>query len=55
MGDEVSKFVQGDLKLVNLTKEFGDFTAVDDLTLTIPKGSTRFWDTKFEFVTLFSI
>ena len=39
MGDEVSKFVQGELKLVNLTKEFGDFTAVDDLTLTIPKGS----------------
>ena len=29
----------GDLQLRNLRKEFGDFVAVDDLTLTIPKGS----------------
>ena len=28
-----------DLNLVNLTKSFGDHTAVDDLTLTIPAGS----------------
>ncbi|MCX4474244.1 ABC transporter ATP-binding protein [Micromonospora sp. NBC_01655] len=29
----------GDLRLVNLTKRFGIFTAVDDLSLTIPQGS----------------
>ncbi|WP_433688248.1 ABC transporter ATP-binding protein [Micromonospora carbonacea] len=29
----------GDLRLVNLTKRFGIFTAVDDLGLTIPQGS----------------
>ena len=29
----------GDLRLVNVTKRFGAFTAVDDLTLTIPQGS----------------
>ncbi|MFC0527949.1 ABC transporter ATP-binding protein [Phytohabitans kaempferiae] len=28
----------GDLELVNLVKRFGIFTAVDDLTLTIPQG-----------------
>ena len=28
-----------DLHLVNLTKTFGDFKAVDNLTLTIPAGS----------------
>jgi spermidine/putrescine transport system ATP-binding protein len=28
-----------DLQLVNLVKSFGDFVAVDDLTLTIPAGS----------------
>jgi spermidine/putrescine transport system ATP-binding protein len=28
-----------DLNLVNLTKRFGDFVAVDDLSLTIPAGS----------------
>ncbi len=28
-----------DLTLINLTKSFGDFIAVDDLTLTIPAGS----------------
>ena len=31
--------IKGDLKLTNLTKTFGDFTAVDDLSLVIPKGS----------------
>jgi len=29
----------GDLQLVHLTKDFGTFTAVDDLNLVIPKGS----------------
>ena len=29
----------GDLQLDNVTKRFGDFVAVDDLTLTIPRGS----------------
>jgi len=29
---------KGDLRLVNLTKRFGVFTAVDDLSLTIPQG-----------------
>ncbi len=29
----------GDLRLVDVTKSFGDFTAVDDLTLTVPRGS----------------
>src|SRR4051794_26180212 len=28
-----------DLHLVDVTKKFGSFTAVDDLTLTIPSGS----------------
>src|SRR5215213_5633007 len=28
-----------DLHLENLTKRFGDFVAVDDLTLTVPQGS----------------
>ncbi|MFG2038374.1 ABC transporter ATP-binding protein [Dactylosporangium sp. NPDC048998] len=28
-----------DLKLVDVTKRFGAFTAVDDLTLTVPRGS----------------
>jgi spermidine/putrescine transport system ATP-binding protein len=31
--------VQGDLVLSHITKSFADFTAVDDLSLTIPKGS----------------
>ncbi|MTA16085.1 MAG: ATP-binding cassette domain-containing protein, partial [Actinobacteria bacterium] len=30
---------RGDLKLTRITKSYGDFNAVDDLTLTIPKGS----------------
>jgi spermidine/putrescine transport system ATP-binding protein len=29
----------GDLRLTGLTKRFGSFTAVDDLTLTVPQGS----------------
>jgi len=29
----------GDLRLAGLTKRFGAFTAVDDLTLTVPRGS----------------
>jgi spermidine/putrescine transport system ATP-binding protein len=33
------KKVQGDLVLSHVTKSFGDFVAVDDLSLTIPKGS----------------
>ena len=30
---------EGDLHLENLTKSFGDFTAVDDLSLLVPQGS----------------
>ena len=30
---------RGDLKLNRITKEYGDFKAVDDLSLTIPEGS----------------
>jgi spermidine/putrescine transport system ATP-binding protein len=33
------KKVQGDLVLSHVTKSFADFTAVDDLSLTIPQGS----------------
>ncbi len=29
----------GDLRLESVTKSFADFTAVDDLTLTVPRGS----------------
>jgi spermidine/putrescine transport system ATP-binding protein len=36
---DASTSARGDLQLTNLTKSFGDFCAVDDLTLTIPKGS----------------
>ena len=36
---DTAKGVRGDLKLSNLTKSYGDFTAVDDLSLVIPKGS----------------
>jgi spermidine/putrescine transport system ATP-binding protein len=36
---DASTSARGDLQLINLTKSFGDFCAVDDLTLTIPKGS----------------
>ena len=36
---DASTSARGDLKLTNITKRFGDFVAVDDLTLTIPEGS----------------
>ena len=36
---DASTSSHGDLKLTRITKRFGDFTAVDDLTLTIPQGS----------------
>src|SRR3954468_3161901 len=31
--------VGGDLRMERVTKRFGDFTAVDDLSLTVPQGS----------------
>ena len=34
-----AKSARGDLKLSNITKSYGDFLAVNDLTLTVPKGS----------------
>ncbi|MBK6887216.1 MAG: ABC transporter ATP-binding protein [Tetrasphaera sp.] len=30
---------KGDLRIEDVTKSFGDFTAVDDLTLVVPRGS----------------
>ena len=36
---DTARGARGDLKLSNLTKSYGDFTAVDDLSLVIPKGS----------------
>ncbi|HAG54064.1 MAG TPA: spermidine/putrescine ABC transporter ATP-binding protein, partial [Actinobacteria bacterium] len=33
------KKVEGDLRLDQVSKTFGDFVAVDDLSLVIPKGS----------------
>ena len=30
---------QGDLRLENVTKSFAEFTAVDDLSLVVPRGS----------------
>jgi spermidine/putrescine transport system ATP-binding protein len=36
---DASSSSHGDLKLTRVTKSFGEFTAVDDLTLTIPEGS----------------
>jgi len=36
---DASSSTRGDLRIVNVTKSFGDFNAVDDLTLTIPEGS----------------
>lgn len=36
---DASTSSHGDLILTRITKTFGDFTAVDDLTLTIPEGS----------------
>ncbi len=39
MTDDASASGGVDLRIVDVTKTFGDFTAVDDLTLTIPQGS----------------
>ena len=36
---DASTSAKGDLKLSHLVKSYGDFTAVNDLTLTIPEGS----------------
>lgn len=36
---DASSSTRGDLRIVSVTKSFGDFNAVDDLTLTIPEGS----------------
>ncbi len=40
-GSSVSGFrdAKGDLRLENVTKSFADFTAVDDLSLVVPRGS----------------
>ncbi|MEY9870912.1 spermidine/putrescine transport system ATP-binding protein [Streptacidiphilus sp. MAP12-33] len=37
--DVLGRTEGGDLRLVGLTKRYGSFTAVDDLSLTIPQGS----------------
>jgi spermidine/putrescine transport system ATP-binding protein len=39
MAVDASTSARGDLILKNLTKSFGEFNAVDDLSLVIPKGS----------------
>ena len=39
MAVDASTSAQGDLILKNLTKSYGEFNAVDDLSLVIPKGS----------------
>ena len=36
---DVASSARGDLKLLNITKTYGDFNAVNDLSLTIPEGS----------------
>ncbi len=36
---DASKSTRGDLRIEGVTKSFGDFKAVDGLTLTIPEGS----------------
>ncbi len=36
---DFAKSARGDLKLSNITKSYGDFTAVNDLSLVIPEGS----------------
>ncbi|CAB5239236.1 unannotated protein [freshwater metagenome] len=36
---DASTSAKGDLRLTRITKSFGDFTAVDDLSLVIPEGS----------------
>jgi spermidine/putrescine transport system ATP-binding protein len=38
-GPEAGDRTSTDVRIVGVTKRFGDFTAVDDLTLTIPAGS----------------
>ncbi|MBA3265455.1 MAG: spermidine/putrescine ABC transporter ATP-binding protein, partial [Nocardioidaceae bacterium] len=39
MTSETSRSDSKDLRLDGVTKRFGDFVAVDDLTLTVPQGS----------------
>ena len=36
---DVSSATHGDLRLTRISKSYGDFTAVNDLSLTIPEGS----------------
>jgi spermidine/putrescine transport system ATP-binding protein len=36
---DIAKSARGDLKLSHITKSYGDFTAVNDLSLVIPEGS----------------
>ncbi|CAN2209552.1 PotA ABC-type spermidine/putrescine transport systems, ATPase components [Candidatus Nanopelagicaceae bacterium] len=36
---DIAKSARGDLKLSHLTKSYGDFNAVNDLSLVIPEGS----------------
>ena len=36
---DLASSARGDLKLLNITKTYGDFNAVNDLSLTIPEGS----------------
>ena len=36
---DVSTSVHGDIKLISLTKSYGDFNAVDDISVTVPQGS----------------
>jgi spermidine/putrescine transport system ATP-binding protein len=36
--DVIGTHATGDLRLVNLTKRFGGFTAVDGIDLTVPQG-----------------
>ena len=38
---DVSSATRGDLRLTRITKTYGDFTAVDDLSLTIPEGPSN--------------
>ena len=35
----VASSARGDLKLTSVTKSYGDFIAVNDLSLVIPEGS----------------
>ena len=38
-GNVLFRDAKGDLRLENVTKSFADFTAVDDLSLVVPRGS----------------